>query len=175
MKLYIYFLLVLIGKNAFTQDNSLQQRIKGVENNLIPYVPVKGFAGWNINDRMKYYQVPGLSIAVIKDFRIDWIKAYGLADTIKKTAVTTETMFSAGSISKFVMAIAALKLVEEGKISTDSPINHYLRSWKIPENEFTQKTPITLRMLLSHTAGTSQTSYFGFTPDQAPFPSIVQI
>lgn len=175
MKLCIYFLLVLIGKNAFTQNISLQQRIKEVENNLMPYVPVKGFAGWNINDRMKYYQVPGLSIAVIKDFRIDWIKAYGMADTIKKTAVTTETMFSAGSISKFVMAITALKLVEEGKIALDSPINHYLRSWKIPENEFTQKTPVTLRMLLSHKAGTSQTSYFGFTPDQTPFPSIVQI
>jgi len=175
MKLYICFLLVFVGKNAFTQDISLQQRIKEVENNLMPYVSVKGFTGWNIEDRMKYYQVPGLSIAVIKDFRIDWMKAYGLADTIKKTAVTTETMFSAGSISKFVMAITALKLVEESKISLDSPINHYLRSWKIPENEFTQKTPITLRMLLSHKAGTSQTSYFGFTPDQTPFPSIIQI
>ncbi len=146
-----------------------------MENNLIPFVPVRGFKGWNIVDRMKYYKVPGLSIAVIKDYKIDWAKGYGLADTARNIPVTTETMFSAGSISKFLMAATALKLVEQGRMALDSPINNYLTSWKIGENEFTKKTPVTLRMLLSHQAGTTQSSYFGFTPDKKPLPSIVEI
>lgn len=83
-------------------------------------------------------------------------------------------MFSAGSISKFVMAVAALKMVDDGLLDLDTPINNYLTSWKVPENDFTQKTPITLRMLLSHSAGTSQSSYFGFTPAQT-LPTIVEI
>lgn len=173
-KIILLFLTLSIGQ-VFAQDKSVNNRIKQVENNLIPYVPVKGFKGWNIVDRMKYYNVPGLSIAVIKDYKIDWAKGYGLADTAKKNTVTTQTMFSAGSISKLLMASTALKLVEQGKISLDSPINNYLKSWKIADNDFTGKTPITLRMLLSHKAGTSQTSYFGFMPDKNPLPTIVQI
>src|SRR4051812_1932835 len=99
-KIVILTLLVL----QVSAQEAVQDRISQVENNLIPYVPVKGFKSWNIIDRMKYYNVPGLSIAVIKDYKIDWAKGYGLADTAKKVPVTTETMFSAGSISKLVMA-----------------------------------------------------------------------
>lgn len=156
------------------QQSETSKRIREVENNLIPFVPVKGFESWNIKDRMKYYNVTGVSIAVIKDFKIDWAKGYGLADKAKNIPVTTETMFSAGSISKFVAAVTAFDLVQNGKMELDAPINNYLTSWKIAENDFTRKTPITLRMLLSHTAGTSQASYFGFTPDKK-LPTIVEI
>jgi CubicO group peptidase (beta-lactamase class C family) len=172
--LLVAVLTILMGQ-AFSQQNQFKNRMEEVENNLIPYVPVKGFEGWKIEERMRYYHVPGVSIAVIKDYRIDWAKGYGLADTLKKISVTTETMFSAGSISKFVAAVTALNLVQQGKLSLDEPINNYLRSWKIAENELTKKTPITLRMLLSHTAGTTQSAYFGFTPDKSPLPSIVDI
>ena len=157
------------------QSNTVQKRMTDVENNLITYVPVKGFKGWNIVERMKHYNVPGLSIAVIKDYKIDWAKGYGVADTIKNIPVTTETMFSAGSISKLLLAVTALKLVEDEKITLDSPINNYLASWKLSDNDFTTKTPITLRMLLSHKGGTTQSSYFGFTPNKNPLPSIVEI
>ena len=167
-------LLMFFAGQASAQDMSLPGRIREVENNLITYVPVKGFKGWNILDRMKYYKVPGVSIAVIKDYKIDWAKGYGLADTNQKTQVTTETMFSAGSISKFLMAVTALKMVENEQINLEKPINNYLTSWKITENDFTKKVPRTLRMLLSHSAGTSQSSYFGFTPTQ-PLPNIVEI
>ena len=166
--------LLLLATPAFSQTAQLDKQIQQVENNLIPYVPVKGFKGWNIIDRMKCYNVPGVSIAVIKDYKIAWAKGYGLADTLKKIPVTTETMFSAGSISKFLMAVTALKMVENKQIELEAPINNYLTSWKVAENDFTKKTPITLRMLLSHSAGTSQTSYFGFTPNQ-PLPNIVEI
>ncbi|WP_210490142.1 serine hydrolase [Rufibacter aurantiacus] len=157
------------------QSTPAAKEIRQVENNLIPFVPVNGFPGWNIHERMKQYRVPGVSIAVIKDFKVAWAKGYGLADTLKKTQVTTQTMFSAGSISKLVMAAAALRLVQDGQLALDAPTNHYLTSWKIPENDFTRKTPITLKMLLSHTAGTTQSSYFGFTPDKKPLPTVVDI
>lgn len=174
MKQITLLLLTLFVGQVFAQDKSLSIRIKEVENNLIPFVPVKDFKGWNILDRMKYYKVQGVSIAVIKDYKIDWAKGYGLADTSKNIPVTTETMFSAGSISKFLMAVTALKMVDNEKIELEKPINDYLTSWKITENDFTKKTPITLRMLLSHSAGTSQSSYFGFTPTQ-PLTTIVEI
>lgn len=167
-------LLTLLVGQTIAQNRSLPNRINEVENNLIPFVPVNGFSGWNIIDRMKYYKVPGVSIAVIKDYKIDWAKGYGLADTSNNITVTTETMFSAGSISKFLMAVTALKMVENRQIALEKPINNYLTSWKIAENGFTEKTPVTLRMLLSHSAGTSQSSYFGFTPTQ-PLPTIVEI
>jgi CubicO group peptidase (beta-lactamase class C family) len=174
VKKLIVIVAILLSFNSFGQIKKLNNRINKVENNLIPFVPVKDFDGWNILDRMKYYKVPGVSIAVIKDYKIDWAKGYGLADTIQKIPVTTETMFSAGSISKFLMAVTALKMVEDEQIELEKPIKNYLTSWKITENDFTKKTPITLRMLLSHSAGTSQTSYFGFTPSQ-PLPNIVEI
>jgi CubicO group peptidase (beta-lactamase class C family) len=154
---------------------TVSQNISSVENGLIPYVPVSGFPPWNIYQRMKYYNVKGVSIAVIKDFKIEWAKGYGMADTLKKTPVTTNTMFSAGSISKLLAAAIAMKLVQDGRLALDSPINNYLQSWQITDNEFTQKTPVTLRMLLSHTAGTSQSSYFGLLPDKYPLPTIVEI
>lgn len=174
-KLKSLSLLLLCSVALFGQAASVKTRIKSVENGLIPYVPVQGFPAWNIYERMKHYKVPGVSIAVVNNFKVEWAKGYGLADTLKKTPVTPETMFSAGSISKLVMAAAAFQLVQEQKISLDEPINQYLKSWKIPENDYTRQTPITLRMLLSHTAGISQTSYFGFTPDKKNLPTILDI
>ncbi len=153
----------------------LTDRIATVENSLMPYVPVKGLPGWNLTERMRYHKVPGLSIAVIRHYKVDWVKSYGLADTTLRKPVTPETMFSAGSISKLVAAMAALTLVEQGKLSLDAPINQYLTSWKLGENDITRKTPITLRMLLSHRGGTSQSAYFGFTPDKNPLPSVPDI
>ena len=123
---------------------------------------------------MNFYNVKGVSIAVIKDFKIEWAKGYGFSDTLKNQKVTTSTLFSAGSISKFVMAVGALKLVQESKLSLNEPINNYLKSWKIKENEWSKSKPVSLQMLLSHTAGTSQTSYFGFTPEKK-LPTILEI
>lgn len=178
VRISVFLILFFLGLNfnpLAAQPGKARRNIESVENNLIPFVPVKGFVGWNIHERMKHYHVQGVSIAVIKDFKIDWAKGYGLADTAKKMPVTTETVFSAGSISKLVMTAAAMRLVQQGKLTLDEPINNYLASWKIKENEFTQKKPITLRMLLSHTAGTSQASYWGFTPDRKTLPTIVEI
>ena len=174
-KKYLLLVFLFLSATAYCQTMEVKKRIQQVENGLIPYVPVKGFAKWTIADRMKYHKIPGASIAVIKNFKIDWAKSYGLADTMLKKPATNQTVYSAGSVSKLLMAFAAMRLVEQAKINLDSPINNYLKSWKLAENDFTKNKPVTLRMLLSHTGGTSQTSYFGFTPDKKPLPTIVEI
>jgi CubicO group peptidase (beta-lactamase class C family) len=177
MKQIIIALLLLASSMTavWAQKKDLQARIKAVENGLMPPVPVRGFKTWSIEERMKYHKILGMSVAVIHNFKVEWAKAYGWADTARKVRMTTETMLSAGSISKMVMAAGALRMVQDGKLALDQPINNYLTSWKLGENDFTKKTPVTLRMLLSHTAGTSQSAYFGFEANTPKLPSIVEI
>ncbi len=176
MKSFLFLVLFVCALSlpAYNQT-TVSSRINAVENRLIPYVPVHGFPAWKIKDRMRYYQIPGVSIAVIKNYKMDWAKSYGLADTTKKASAKTTTMFSAGSISKLVTAVIALRLVEQGKLSLDSPINRYLTSWKLKDNDFTRNKPVTLQMLLSHTGGISQSAYFGYLPAKNPLPTITQI
>ena len=151
-----------------------EARLKRVEQGLLPAVLIKGDPSWSIADRMKFYKVPGLSIAVIKDFKIDWARAYGVKDIETNEPVTTETLFQAGSISKSVNAMVAMKKVEQGKISLDEPINNKLVSWKLPENDFTKTKKVTLRNLLSHTAGTTVHGFPGYAVTEK-VPTIVQV
>ncbi|WP_128543386.1 serine hydrolase [Larkinella soli] len=172
-------LLLLCPLAPFTapaqSPGPVENRIRQVENSLMPYVPVAGRPAWNLRERMAYHRVPGLSIAVVHHFRIDWAKSYGLADTTTRRPVTTETPFSVGSVSKLVAAVAAMTLVDQGRMALDTPINRYLRTWQLPENESTRKTPVTLAMLLSHRGGTSQSSYFGFPPGPSALPTVREI
>jgi CubicO group peptidase (beta-lactamase class C family) len=147
------------------------ERARQVEQNLIPYIPIEGFKPWSLTERMKFYRVPGLTIAVVRDYRVDWVRSYGLANTSTGERTLPSTIFSAGSVSKLANAMLMMKLVEEGKLQLDSPINEVLKDWKIPDNEFTQAKPITLRMLLSHSAGTTQAAFFGFQPEQKQLPT----
>ena len=124
---------------------------------------------------MKQFNVPGVSIAVIKDFKIVATYAYGVADVETGAPVTTETMFQAASISKPVAAMVSLKAVQDGRFSLDQDVNTILKSWKLPDGPFTKERPVTPRSLMSHTSGTGDG--FGF-PGYAPgatLPSIPQI
>ena len=102
---------------------------------------------------MDHYDVPGVSIAVIDNGEIKWAKGYGIANTIEGQEVLTKTLFQAGSISKPLAALSVLKLKEDGKIELDEDVNNYLIDWKIPENDFTKDEKVTLRRLLTHSAG----------------------
>ena len=123
---------------------------------------------------MQLYKVPGLSIAVIDNFQIVWAKAYGVIETGSATPVTPTTLFQAGSISKPVAATAALYLVEQGKLSLDENVNQKLKTWKVPDNEFTKTEKVTLRRLMSHTAGLTVHGFPGYDVDD-PIPTLVQI
>ena len=151
-----------------------QSRIERIENGLLPPVLVKGEAGWNIRERMEHYNVPGVSVAVIDGFRVVWAKGYGVKDLETKEPVTESTIFQAASISKTLNATAILRMVQEGKLSLDEDVNTYLRSWKLPENEFTAGKKVTIANLLSHTGGTTVSGFPGYRMG-APMPTLEQI
>ena len=124
---------------------------------------------------MERFGVPGMSVAVIRDFEVHWAKGYGIADVENGAPVDTETLFQAASISKPVTAMAALAAVQEGLFSLDDDINSILRSWTLPGDGFTEERPITPRLLFSHTAGLGDGHGFpGYEPGE-PRPTPVQI
>ena len=148
--------------------------IAQVESSLSQSVYVEGDALWTIEERMEHYGVPGVSIAVIKDNEIAWVKNYGVVNKDSKAAVTDQTLFQAGSISKPVAAYGALRLVEQNKLDLDSDITNYLTSWKIPDSEFTKDKKVALKHLLSHTGGLTVHGFLGYSPD-LPVPTLTQV
>jgi CubicO group peptidase (beta-lactamase class C family) len=135
----------------------------------------QGFDGLTLAQLMERFHVPGVSIAVIKDFEIHWAKGYGIADVTAGTPVTTDTIFQAASISKPTSAMGVLRLVQDGRLSLDTDVNTFLKSWKLPASEYTREKPVTLRALLSHTSGLGDGFGFpGYHPKD-PLPSLVQI
>lgn len=131
-------------------------RAKALEDGLLPIVRVEGEdIRRPMADRLAHYHVPGISVAVIKGGVIDWAEGFGVHEAGQPRPIDRETMFAGASISKPVTAMVALKAVEQGLFDLDRDVNDYLKSWKVPENEFTRQAPVTLRWLLSHRAGTT--------------------
>ena len=129
----------------------------------------------SVQQLLTQFKVPGVSVAVIKDFKIERADAYGIADVETGSPVTTETMFQAASISKTVAAMASMKAVQSGLFKLDQDINTILKSWKLPGGEFTSERPVTPRGLMSHTSGTGDGFGFpGYSPN-TPLPTVVQI
>lgn len=155
-------------------QTSVDTQVKRVEQGLLPAVLIKGDPSWTLAERMKQWKVPGLSVAVVKDFKVEWARSYGIKDIDTKEPVTTETLFQAGSISKPVAAMVALKRVQQGKIALDENINNKLVTWKLPDNEFTAKKKVTLANLLSHTAGLTVHGFPGYAVDEK-VPTLSQV
>jgi CubicO group peptidase (beta-lactamase class C family)/predicted transcriptional regulator YdeE len=151
-------------------------RLQRVEQSVVELSGEPGKAPLRLSlaELMKLYNVPGLSIAIIENYKIVDTKAYGVVAPGSTTPVTTRTLFQAGSISKPVAAAGALALVEQGKLSLDENVNDKLKSWKVPDNEFTATQKVTLRRLMSHTAGLTVHGFPGYDVD-APVPTLVQI
>ncbi|MCZ4243594.1 serine hydrolase [Pedobacter punctiformis] len=162
---------LILSFNAFSQN--VNEKIKSFENNLNSWDKTKNKKS-TLKERMDFYEVNAVSIAVVKDYKIEWVKAYGFADVSEKKSATTETLFQAASISKSFNSLGVLKLVEEQKLNVDSDINNYLKKWKFPYDSISKGKKITTADLLSHKAGLSVQGFGGYEKGQ-DLPTITQI
>ena len=172
------FGLVLASLLALTGSATAQEveRIARIEQSLTPRVQVAGrvYVPASIEAQMQALKVPGVSIAFVDGGRIAWTRTYGLADPATGRRVDADTLFQAASISKPVAAMAALDMVEDGLISLDAPVNDQLSGWRIPDNDLTAQTRVTLRHLLSHSGGLTVGGFAGYAAG-SDLPSVEQI
>lgn len=165
----------IAGGTAAASAQGTAAQIQRVETGLLRRVQIKGqpVQKFTIAERMKHWHVPGVSIAVVSNGVVAWAEGYGVREA-GGSAVTPETLFQAASISKTGTAMTALRLVELGKLSLDEDVNVKLTSWKLPSSEAMQGEKVTLRRLLSHTAGTTVHGFPGYTRGD-PVPTLPQL
>jgi len=127
-----------------------------------------------LTDRMAAHGTPGLSIALVESGELAWAHGYGVSERGTARIVTPETLFQAGSISKPIAAVVALRLVDEGLIDLDRGVNEDLLTWRVPESELTKREKVTVRRILSHRAGLTVHGFGGYAPS-SEIPSLAQI
>src|SRR5215207_4457534 len=127
----------------------------------------------SLAERIATKELPGIGIAVLDGDEIAWVAAAGVANRQTGEPVTAKTRFQAASISKPVTALAVMRLVQDGRLDLDTDVNAYLRSWRVPANGDWQPM-VTLRQLLSHTAGTTVHGFVGYRPE-GPVPTLTDV
>ena len=127
-----------------------------------------------ILEKMKQYNVPGVCIAVINNYELEWIKCFGVKDVRTGKPITLDTLLEVGSTSKTFTAVTALSFVDKGLLELNEDINNKLISWKIPDNEFTDKAKVSLKYILSHQSGINGPSG-GFSSEPDSVPSLMQM
>jgi CubicO group peptidase (beta-lactamase class C family) len=161
---------LLIAPNAHAQNPG------AIEHHLRYGVMLSGEPdiALDIADRMQSYHVPGVSIAVIDHWRVVYAKGFGVTQFGGTKPVDSTTLFLAGSISKPVFTSGFLRLVEDRKLPLDADVNTLLKSWHLPESRFTEREKVTLRRLLTHSAGLTVWGFPGYALD-APIPTVPQV
>lgn len=178
-RMQIKTILIFFSLLQFRQVTSGQiSKIGKVENNLTETRELifedSIVSTYNIIDRMKFYKIPSISLAVINNGKIEWTKTYGYADIETKRLASKTTLYQVASISKSVNGLGIIKLVQSGKLSLTADIRTYLKTWTFPDNEFSKGKLITLKNLLSHTAGLSVHGFIGYAFNDS-IPTINQI
>ncbi|MDC8004002.1 serine hydrolase [Aureisphaera galaxeae] len=158
-----------VSANMLQTAHTLETTAYPIQDNYDAILKKMGLA-----NRMEAYGVPGISMAIIKNGSLDWTMGYGKLQANSPNDVDVETLFSVGSISKVGTALMVLKLVKEGKLDLDTDVNIYLKSWKVETNRFTQEHPVTLRNILSHTAGFTVHGFADYMPEES-LPTTRQI
>ena len=158
--------------------------IKRLTGAALVLAPTLGIAGCSaalgpadatdIGSWMEFYDVPGVSVAVIKDFELDYLEVHGVKSRSTQEPVTEQTLFQAASLSKSVSSVGVMRLVQEGVVSLDADVNNYLTSWQVPDNALQSTEKVTLRRLLSHTAGTTVSGFRGYRYTES-VPTLIQI
>jgi len=173
------FILVAAGMIAASCDSRAaltRKRLKGVEKGLLHayYFKSRRPQPLKLRDRMAFYRVPAVSIAVVDGLRLEWAKTYGTKTAGAGDPATPETLFQAGALSQPPAAAAALRLVEQGRLSLDADVNGVLSRWRVPRTGPTARIPVTLGGLLSHSAGFGEWILAGI-PRGKPGPDLLQV
>lgn len=127
-----------------------------------------------LQEGMARRRVPGVSMVVVNDGKVEWTQAYGIRRAGTAERITTQTLFQAASISKPVAATGALRLVQSGKLDLDADVNARLRSWRVPAGRYASQGPVTLRKILSHSAGLTVHGFRGYARGEA-VPTLPQV
>ena len=115
------------------------------------------------------YDVPGASIALVRDGEVTWSSAYGEADPEEGQPTTEETLFRVQSITKSVTAWGVMKLVEQDEIGIDDPVGDHITTWELPDAQHPWDG-VTVQRLLSHSAGLPAGGYESVPPNREPPP-----
>lgn len=185
-----YFVMIMIILDCFIikvvyseniNRKSVEKRIYNIVNGLKAFNPKENPFSFNIirnwepkplKEEMEKYKIPGVSLVVINDLKIHWIKSYGILNAELNNPVNKKSIFQAASTSKLVISAIILNLVEKGILDLDQNVNDYLKNWKIPKSDFTKKQIVTLRLLLTHQAGFPSTN---FSNEEGKDPTLIQV
>ena len=167
MKRRAPFLSLLFSAILSLASSAAQAAEPGaIENDLV--ITVQGEERHvSLDEALKLLDIPSASVALIDEGRIAFASAYG-------KEATPDTVYQAASLSKFVAAIGAMRLVEDGTLDLDQGVNDKLTSWRVPGNAFDATHKVTLRGLLSMTGGIGVPGFLGYEAG-APLPTLGQI
>lgn len=181
----VLILLINVCLGACTQDRADRAGPPGaagvddertrVENGLMQAVIFEGEDNTaSVADRMAFHNVPGMAFALIDDGRVAWTAGYGVLEAGSAEPVTPETLFQAASVAKPVVASAVMRMHREGVVDLDADVQEYLLDYRLPDGAQSTENPVTLRKLLSHTAGLTPGGYVGYGPGD-PLPGDLEI
>ena len=170
-----YVTILFVAHALSAQSFETKQHISRIEEGLLPPVHVvnRPQMRMSLREEMDAHHMAAVSVAVIHDGQLEWAKAYGVVAKGGAPA-TPDTLFQAASISKSLTAMAALHLVQTHAFSLDTPVDATLKTWKLASGKSTPENPVTLRRLLSHTAGTNVHGFAGYAAG-TPVPTLVQV
>ena len=167
---------ICCGAQPAHGEDGVEARIARITSSLQQPLVIEGqpVEHRTLDEAMRQHAVPAVSVAVIDNGELAWARAWGVIEAGSDAPVTPETIFQAGSVSKPVAALLALALVDDGVLELDRPINEALRSWKVPDNEFTRTRAVTLRHTITHQAGFTPFAY-SIPRDGRQFPAMAAL
>lgn len=171
----VLILLLSYGCVSSRSQKSLEERIQQAEKGLPASAGILPWKKRTIYEQMDRYQIPGVSVAVIEDDKVIYAQGYGTKKAGGDSRITDKTMFRAMGVSSQVSRFLALNFVEKGVLPLHENINHYLKSWKIPKNQWTEKQAVTLEHLLKFNTAGFNCFYMAGYPRGGEIPSLYQV
>ena len=169
--------LVLAAAGCETRASLTKARVRKVEKGLLRAVVLKGTKPEraSLRERMDFYKVPGAALAIMDGHKVEWTRSYGYRDIRSYAPVDGDTLFQAGALAQPVAAVAAMALVERGRLELDADASIALRGLDLPKTVAgSGAPPPTLRGFLSHASGLASQTFEGRSRTE-PLPSLEQV